>query len=112
MIAPVVVHCGFGALLAVSGIPLALRKVPMNRWYGVRLPESYASEERWYDINAYGGRLFVIYGIAVLLFGGFARDLAPAPTDPMSALFTIGPLLGAFIPIVMVVRYARRDDQG
>lgn len=108
MIAPVVVHCGFGALLAASGIPLALRKVPMNRWYGVRLPESYASEGAWYDINAYGGRLFLVYGIGVILFGWLARDLAPAPTDPLSALFTIGPLLGAFVPIAMVVRHARR----
>lgn len=109
MIAPVVVHCGFGALLAVSGIPLALRKVPMNRWYGVRIPESYASDERWYDINAYGGRLFLGYGCAVVLFGWLARGAAPAPADPMSALFTIAPLVGAFIPIALTLRYARRD---
>lgn len=37
-------------------LPLIFRKVPMNHFNGIRLRASFESEERWYDINAYGGR--------------------------------------------------------
>jgi hypothetical protein len=28
----------------------------MNGAYGIRIPAAFESEQRWYDINAYGGR--------------------------------------------------------
>jgi hypothetical protein len=41
------------------GLPLWLRLVPMNSFYGVRLPSTFASDQRWYDVNAvFGKHLF------------------------------------------------------
>jgi hypothetical protein len=48
----------FGVLLFGLSLPLVLRKVPMNDLYGIRIPAALESEQRWYDINAYGGRQF------------------------------------------------------
>ncbi|HKQ96885.1 MAG TPA: SdpI family protein [Candidatus Polarisedimenticolia bacterium] len=52
-----------------------MRKVPMNRWFGTRLPASYVSEANWYAMNRYGaiqmlwyGGAFVLVGLAALLF--------------------------------------------
>src|SRR5260370_18107000 len=94
MIVPAVfVHCGFGLLLVAFSLPLALRRVPMNRAYGIRIPEAFTSVARWYDINAYGGRLFLGYGVLLAAFGLLARGMAPPKTSLWSPLFTFGPLL-------------------
>ena len=48
-----------GMLFFVLSLPLWLRLVPMNSFYGVRLPSTFASDERWYDVNAvFGKHLF------------------------------------------------------
>jgi hypothetical protein len=50
------VFAGIGVAMMATSVPLMLRRVPMNRWYGVRTRKAYASEEAWYEINAFGGR--------------------------------------------------------
>jgi len=50
--------------IAIS-VPLILRKVKRNHWYGVRIPAAFESEEAWFDINHYGGRLLLFWGIAM-----------------------------------------------
>lgn len=109
MIVPAVdVHCGFGALLAALSTPLVLRRVPMNRAYGIRIPQAFASEACWYDINAYGGRLFLVYGILLACGGYLARHLAPPTTSVWFAVFVVGPLLGALLLLFPIRSYARR----
>lgn len=102
------VHCGFGLLLAAFSLPLVLRRIPMNRAYGIRVPEAFTSEERWYDINAFGGRLFLVYGLLLAAFGFLARGLAPAPASPWSPVFIVGPLLVALALLPPIRSYARR----
>lgn len=58
-----------GLLIIIISLPLARRKVPMNRVYGVRLKKSFESEENWYTINAYGGRLLIGWSIRLVLIG-------------------------------------------
>jgi hypothetical protein len=108
IIPAVFVHCGFGLLLAVLSIPLVLRRVPRNRAYGIRIPEAFSTEARWYDINAYGGRIFLVYGVVLAAFGVLARDWAPPPTSPWSAAFITGPLLVALLLLPPIRSYARR----
>lgn len=69
MIVPIpYVHAGIGLFAIVISIPLAMRKVPMNRVYGIRIRRAFLSQRHWYEINAYGGRLFVAFGIFVIFF--------------------------------------------
>ena len=55
-----------GVLLVILGIPLALRRVPPNRTYGIRFLSTLADETVWYEINARGGRHLMALGIGYL----------------------------------------------
>lgn len=109
MVIPAVyVHGGVGLLLAALSLPLALRRVPPNGGYGIRIPEAFASGECWYDINAFGGRLFLAYGLLLAGGGLLARDLEPPVTSLWSPVFVALPLAGVLLLIVPVRAYARR----
>ncbi len=58
-----------GLLFVGLSMPLTQRKVKVNSWYGIRFQKSYESDQAWYDINAYGGRIMVYAGILMVLVG-------------------------------------------
>ena len=95
--------------MAAVSIPLALRLVPMNRLYGVRIREAFESDERWYEINAFGGRLLVVYGLLLLGFAYATRDAAPPPRSAWSVAYVVGPLLPVFLVLAAVTAHARRS---
>jgi len=66
-----------GAALTIIGVslPLVKRKIKRNQWYGVRIAEAFKSEERWLEINEYGGRLVLRWGIAVAVMAGIGLPL-------------------------------------
>jgi len=102
------VHRGVGALIALVSIPLILRMVPMNHFYGVRIPKAFQSERNWYDINAYGGWLLFVYGALLFAWGFVGRDFAPPPTSPWTVFFVIGPMLLLLPLLGLIAVYARR----
>lgn len=55
-----------GLLFFVLSLPLWLRLVPMNSFYGVRLPSTFASDQRWYDVNATFGKHLFIWSLLVV----------------------------------------------
>jgi hypothetical protein len=107
MIPPIVVHCGIGLLTAALAVPLVMRKVPMNRIYGVRISKAFRSDRNWYDINAYGGKLLLAYGLLLAVFGIVAHDYAPSPQSIWSAVFIVGPLLLLF-PLLALINVRAR----
>ncbi|HYC33983.1 MAG TPA: SdpI family protein [Gemmatimonadales bacterium] len=56
-----------GLLLVVLGWPMAIRRVPPNRWYGLRVPATFADERVWYEANAVAGRDIMALGTAVVV---------------------------------------------
>lgn len=95
----------FCALVALAlAIPLARRRVPMNTWYGVRFPRSFESEELWYRINEFGGRLMIRWSLLLLLIGigsFFVRS------EPLGIALAFAPLL-FIVPCIQSFRYASR----
>ncbi len=80
-----------GSLLAFLSVPLILRWVPMNAFYGVRIRPAFESEEKWYWINRRGGwALLMASGVIMLtgLFGIFA-EIGHADTYAWIALAVI-----------------------
>ena len=101
------VHVGIGILTALVSIPLTLRKVPMNRVYGIRVRQAFNSPHNWYVINAYGGRLLLAFGLFLLLFGWFGQDYAPPPTSIWAPVYLIIPFL-ALLPILAMINVFAR----
>ena len=73
MVWMVALYVLLGLLFAAIALPLIQRRVPPNPWYGFRFPATLNDPAVWYPVNAYGGRLMLIYGlvvaVAALLFG-------------------------------------------
>lgn len=63
----VLIHLLAALLTIAAALPLILRRVRMNHWYGVRVPAAFASEEAWFAINRYGGRLLLGWGGMIAL---------------------------------------------
>jgi uncharacterized membrane protein len=64
---PALLFIGVGLLLVAIGWPLAARRVRPNRWYGLRVPATFADERVWYDANALAGRDLVALGLLLVV---------------------------------------------
>ncbi len=56
-----------GLILIAIGLPLFYMKVPLNSFYGIRIPKAYESEESWYNINKIGGGKIVVAGSILIV---------------------------------------------
>jgi SdpI/YhfL family protein len=56
-----------GILLIGLGWPMAARRVRPNRWYGLRVPATFANERVWYDANAQAGQDMVALGVVLVM---------------------------------------------
>ena len=85
-----------GSVLVGLAVPLVRGRVPMNALYGVRFKKSFESEETWYAVNAYGGRLLAGWGGLFALAGLVGFFL---PFEGRTAL-----ILGyAFLPLLILI---------
>jgi len=101
------VHAGIGLVMALTSIPLILRRVPMNHYYGIRIRKSLASAENWYTLNAFAGKLVLLYGMLLLVFGIMTQTVAPAPSSLWAPVFLLVPLVGLVLVFLLIVFYAR-----
>ncbi|OYW29115.1 MAG: hypothetical protein B7Z47_05140 [Chthoniobacter sp. 12-60-6] len=58
-----------GIVLSALSLPLWLRLIPMNSFYGVRLPSTFVSDERWYEVNAVFGKHLFGWSLTVIAAG-------------------------------------------
>ena len=98
-----------GLVIFAASLPLIYRKVPMNPFYGIRLPTSFESDERWHDINAYGGRQLAAWSWLPVVTGLVGLFLSPA-NYPAYAWCSVPPaLLAVFIPVIRILIWSRRN---
>jgi SdpI/YhfL family protein len=106
-IVALVILLGGLAVLAIF-LPLALRKVAMNRLWGVRVRAAFESDERWYDINAYGGRL-VSWGSLLIIGTGIAGFFLPVDAlEPYVWSAAVISALSVLVPVVQTCWWIRR----
>ena len=62
------------AVIAMAAIPLAMRLIPPNPYYGVRTRRTMADAALWYNVNAVGGQLIAaacgISAILIMMYQG------------------------------------------
>jgi uncharacterized membrane protein len=56
-----------GLLFLILGWPLATRRVPPNRLYGLRVRATFADSHVWYDANAVAGRDMMALGLTIVI---------------------------------------------
>ena len=88
-------------LLIVFAVPLWMRKVPPNRFYGVRTRATLGDEQRWYAVNATVGLDLLVSGI-VLLAGILAIEHVGATWPPEFRNLAAAALLVALLVRVSV----------
>ena len=96
-----------GLVTLLISLPLIYRKVPMNAFYGIRIRASFQSEQRWYDINAQGGKLFAKWSMLIIVAGviGFF-----VPIDIFLfyvPVAVVAVLLAVSMPLIQVVRWVK-----
>jgi uncharacterized membrane protein len=57
-----------GLLFIGLSIPLVLKKIPPNQFYGWRTPKAFQSDVIWYEINRYSGRDMLLMGVIQVVF--------------------------------------------
>lgn len=96
-----------GVMVIMIAGPLIRGEVKRNPWYGVRLSQSFESEERWREINCYGGRQLRTWASFILAAGIVALFFDLGNNQPLLVLFAFMPLL-LLIPAWRTVVHARR----
>lgn len=90
-----------GPLLVLLAIPLWLRRIPPNRFYGVRTRETLADEALWYEVNARSGRDLAL-AAALFMVGALVIDRIGAAWVPEFRMLASAALLIAALAWVSV----------
>ena len=99
---------GIGLLSMVVGLPLACRRVPPNRWYGIRLPATLADEFVWYETNATSGRDLMMLGAVVAGVAFFLPRVATVSAAQYAGLCSGVLAVGSSAMVVRGWRLANR----
>lgn len=99
-----------GLLLLGLSIPLMLRRVKPNWWYGFRTRKTLGDEHIWYDSNAYAGKWLLISSIIFTLVSLVLYFVPTFRTNFVLYATTCGVIFGFVfaITIVLSFRYMRR----
>ena len=79
----------------------------MNRWYGVRIPAAFTSDESWFDINRYGGRLLLYWAVSIAMMATVGACLARAYWVAYDVIASAIVLVGLVIAMVKINVYSR-----
>ncbi|MGA3065683.1 MAG: SdpI family protein [Tepidisphaeraceae bacterium] len=99
---------GIAAGLIGISIPLVQGKVRPNRFYGVRLKASFASDEAWYAINRFGGQQLIFWSGPIIAIG-LAAFFLPLKANPIAALLVgFSPVVFILIATIRIIGFAER----
>ena len=105
-----IVNISSGILFILMSIPLVAKKIPMNKFYGFRIPKSFTSDENWFKINSYGGRQLIFWSILLITIGilHLFFPVQAHQNETVNALRAVGPLVVCVaISIVKTIFFSR-----
>lgn len=108
MITPYVVFPAIGAVSILVGWSLATRRVPPNRWYGVRVPATMSDRAIWYEANAVTGLDLFRLGLALLGVSLALQLVAWLPELGYVAICLAVLLVGSIRAVLRGTRLAER----
>lgn len=94
-------HNGVGVLFIALSIPLIKRKIKINNWYGVRLPQTMKDEKVWYEVNERSGRQIFIFGTIICIISPILLCSNIFSFDVTVIVLSIIIFLGAIIILIL-----------
>jgi uncharacterized membrane protein len=75
-----------GFVFIAIGIPLALERIPPNRWYGFRTAKTISNQPIWYAANRVAGIDLIIAGVVIAqgMLAMFILRETALPTLPIA----------------------------
>ncbi len=101
----------FGLLSIAVGWPLARRRVPPNRWYGLRVPATFADPAIWFDANAVCGEDLVRFDVVLCAVAIGLQFLSGLPEAGYVAMCLSVSFMGAVRATTRGWRHANRLRQ-
>ena len=98
---------GAAIVTGLVAVPLALRKVPRNRLYGIRTRRTLADDAVWYETNAYGGRCLLVASAVTLVVVAVLHAL-PLPGGARTPLGLAALVVPSLVAAILAVRHAGR----
>jgi hypothetical protein len=96
-----------GLLCVALAIPLRAGRVKRNNLYGVRFPQSLASDEAWLAINRYGATRLMLWASPLIPLGVITFFLPLTPHGWTLWIVALAPLI-VLVPAVESWLFARR----
>ena len=92
-------------IILLLSIPLALRMVRRNRFYGLRVRKTLASDSAWYPANELAGRLMVVGSLLGLAIVGCVESGLLSALETHGIWVSLAPtILGAIYSIIWAIR--------
>jgi uncharacterized membrane protein len=92
-------------VIALLSVPLILKVVPPNRWYGIRTARTLSNHELWFCANRFAGWAF----LAAASVSAAALVLAPEVASAYGALVLVVPI---GVALGVSLAYLRRSGVG
>jgi hypothetical protein len=87
--------------------PLVRRKIPRNHFYGIRIREAFASADRWYEVNAIGGR-YLARAACAIFATGLLGLVVPSGAFVSYIIVAAGVVLASLlISIILTLRWVK-----
>ena len=94
-------------IVSALAIPMVRGQVAPNRWYGIRIKKAFESDEAWYAINRYGGKILLRLSLLVAL-AGLCGLLPPINrSEGAQVLLGLAPLI-YLVGLIPILRFANR----
>ena len=94
-------------MLGLIGYSLYKRQVPKNAWFGIRFSQAFYSDESWYEINAYGGKVLIMWAVSVIVIV-ILLFLIPINNETLLTVIYFSLYATLIIPIMIMAVYADR----
>ena len=81
----------------------------MNGVYGIRIPAAFESKQRWYDINAYGGRQLAAWS-RLITGAGVTGFFISSEHRKVYLLASVAvTLFAVIIPVLLIHRWSHKN---
>lgn len=99
-----IINISCGIIFTLLGIPLLLKKIPMNSLYGFRISKAFDSDKNWYEINRFGGRQLILWSFLLIAIGAlyFVFPINSSRSELNNILLAVLPIL--ICPTVAIVK--------